>query len=490
MRAPGERFAWIAVALIAFVPVLASAAHHRAFPRLVSGEAFAAFACAGAAARAGADPYASEPLGTCEARLHVIPPNVVEPAPLPPPTLGVFALLSLLPYPLASAVWGALLVASVAAAAVGSCALAPRVPAVAVWTALLPGLLVFDGYYGETPALVAAALVLGAWALRRGSIAGAAAGVTIAALFEPHVGAAAWLALFAGERRARAPLAAVLALLVLGTWVAPGHGELVRYLTVVLPAHARSELPANDQYSLTSLLFAFGVPAGAALAAGALSYALALAAGIALGPAVARRLGAPEFAVLLPAGFVLLGGTFIHGLQMGLAVPLGVVVANATPGPRRALALVTMLVGALPEPATGIVVLGFGAAAAFAAAWGAAAVADSAGGRVLRALACGAAGACAYAGFAALVHAAGRSAASAALPAFPVPAPHELAEIPWTTYVSAVSHPPTAGEFLARGTVWTMLLATFALAASARRAVPTGDSNTPFAGRPVPGGPR
>ena len=82
---------------------------------------FRAFYCAGNAIAQGANPYLTEPLRTCEA--HAGPPAepaflrpVALPAPLPPYALVLFVPLSLLPFGVAAACYGALLVAAMMAA--------------------------------------------------------------------------------------------------------------------------------------------------------------------------------------------------------------------------------------------------------------------------------------------------------------------------------------------------------------------------------------
>jgi hypothetical protein len=473
----------VAVAAIVLVPLLYHVARHRTLPNFSTDEAFVAFRCGGEAVLQRANPYLVEPMRGCEARARVVPPGVVEPAPLPPVTLGFFALFAALPYRVAALLWAAILLASYIVASLGLVRLAPRVPPIAVWLALAPNLVLLNGYYGETPPLVAAALALAGLALRAERPAAAACAVTVATAFEPHVGGAAWLALGLFVPGARLPLALGLGIAGGLSVLAVGPGTTVSYLTAVLPAHAVSELPANDQYSLTSLLFAIGWPARPALAAGLASYALMLGLGCAFAPVLARRMRAPEIVVFLPAAAVLLGGTFVHDLQMSLALPLAVVAAGAPFALRQAqddrlrvaapnglgvrtwLGYVTMLVGAIPAPTTALPELAVGAAAACAVAWSAARVLGSS----MRPLVAGALGAAAYATFAALVRELGR--VPATIPAtFPAAAANALAEPSWRAYVTAVSHPTTPGEFITKLTVEALLVATLALAGGTLKA--------------------
>jgi hypothetical protein len=471
VKRSGFRNLYVAVAAIVLLPLLYHVARHRSLPNFATDEAFVAFRCGGAAVLQRANPYLVEPMRGCEARARVIPAGVVEPAPLPPVTLGFFAIFATLPYRAAALLWAVILLASYAIASLGLVRLAPRVPPLAVWLALAPSLVFLSGYYGETPPLAAAALVLAGLALRAERPAAAACAVTVATAFEPHVAGAAWLALGIGVPRARLPLALGLAIASGLSLLAVGPSTAVSYLTAVLPAHAASELPANDQYSLTSLLFAAGWPAGAALTAGLASYALMLGLGCVLAPGLARRATAPELMVFLPAAAVLLGGTFVHDLQMSLALPLVVIgveaaTAPGTPRFRTWLAYATMLVGAIPAPTTALPGLAVGAAAACAVAFGAV---QTAGRRPARALVAGMLVAAPYAAFAALVHEIGRVPATI-LRAFPAAAANALAEPTWQAYVAAVSHPATPGEFITKLTVEALLIATLGLAATARRA--------------------
>jgi hypothetical protein len=473
MNSSGSRGVWAIVVAIALLPILVNAVHHRELPTLYTGEAYVAYVCGGEAVLERRNPYLVEPIRSCEARFDVIPPGAVEPAPLPPVTLAFFALFAALPKFAAALAWSGILFASYIAACLGLVRLAPRVPPVAIWSALAPSLLVLNPYFGETPPLVAAALVLAGVGLRTQRFGWAAAAVSAAVLFEPHVGAAAWLAMLIFVPRTRLLLVGLGVALAAASVLAVGYATTLSYVTTVLPAHSLSELPANDQYSLTSMLYQIGWPVRAALNAGIASYAIMLLLGCGFAPVFARRLGAPELIVFLPAAAVLFGGTFIHDVQMSLALPLAVVVANEAGPALRPLAYATMLLGAIPEPWTGTVVLGFGAAAAFAVAWGARSLR---GGRA--ALAAGVAALAAYGLFAEAVHKIGARPSQVPL-TFPPSPPGALAEPGWTAYVTAVSHPATAGEFVAKLTVYVLLGAALALVAFARRPeaeVPAGSN--------------
>jgi hypothetical protein len=477
MKSDGFRGAWLAVVLIVALPLLAHVVRHREPLPIYSGEGFAAFYCGGEAVRTRRDPYRTEPLRTCEARTHDIPAHVSEPAPLPPATLAFFALLSALSFREATLVWLALSALAVGVTGLALVRLAPRVAPVAIWTALAPGLVVLNGYYGETPPVVVGALALGGFALARGATRWAVACATIAAAFEPHVGGAAWLSLVLFIPRARAPATlAACAFAALSIFVV-GFGTTVEYLTRVLPAHAVSELPASDQYSLSSMLFALGVPARAATLAGSVSYVVALLCGLAAAPRAARTYRAPEFLAFVPAGAVLIGGAFLHDIQIPIALPLAIATANLGGRAARPLAYLCLLVGSVPQPGSALTFLSFGAAAAFAAAWSLPAVSGETRWYATR-MAFGGAGAVVYAAFAALVHVLGAAATvapgghDAGLSA----APNALAEVGWQAYVTAISGPATPGEWLTKGVVEALSIAVFAILATTWRAGLAGDS--------------
>jgi hypothetical protein len=471
------RSAWLVVAAVIAVSLGAFAVHHHYRTAFYSGEGFAAFYCGGEAIRTHHDPYLVEPLRSCEARANVIPRGVVEPAPLPPIALGFFALLSVLPYGLASLVWGLILLAALVAAGRALVALAPRVPPIAIWTAMLPGLFFFNGYYGEVPGLAFAGLVFAAYGLREGRTLVAVLGATIAVVFEPHVGGAAWLAMLVFVPRARLGLIVLGVVALAGSLAAIGLASAFSYATQVLPQHAASEVAANDQYSLTAILYQAGVPGRGALLAGSISYLAALVLGIVGGGAVARRLGAAEFIVFFPAAAVLCGGTFIHDLQMGLAVPLAVAALNWAPPRYRSLACVGLLVGAVPEPEYSTLMLGLGIAAAFAAAW------TARGERPDTArLVAGAGGAVAYFAVWFVIQKLPGAAPSAAqlhyfATSFPAAPPGDIAEGSWQAYVVAISHPPTPGEQLARLVQYALLFLTYGVAVQARPKASSSQSN-------------
>lgn len=307
---------------------------------------FQAFYCAGSAVRAHADPYRTQPLGSCE-HAHTdrtyaaLPADVVLPAPLPAYDIAGFAVLSLLPFDLAKAVWGALLAAAIALA-LYMAASATRAPFLAVLMALATSLVFPSFAFGEIFALFAA----GAFAAmffaskRKWTAAGLAAA---ASLVEPHLGLPVCLSLFLWAPRARLPLAAgagALVAIAIGTLGLQTNAE---YLLTVLPLHALAEIGSDAQMSLSAVLYASGMTSRMAVAAGTISYVLAMIAGIALAGMLAKRTGERAFLIAAPAAAALYAGSFIHVTEFFAAVPLALLLTRVRARAGLALAALVLL---------------------------------------------------------------------------------------------------------------------------------------------------
>jgi hypothetical protein len=251
---------------------------------------FVAFYCGGHVLAGGHDPYLAEPLRSCEeaafaeSRIQMIP-HLVVPAPFPPYALALFAAFSLVPFRAACVVFLLLAVAAIAA----SIALAyrfTRFHVLAIAASLIVALTVGSVYIGQIVPLVVLALCASAAALSAQRVRLACA-FALCTMIEPHVGLPVLLGLAVLERRARLPVAAGVLALALLSLAAGGLALNIEYAVRVLPAHALSEVSNfGGQYSLTALLYQFGLPAGAAVRAGDLWYLGTIVAGIAL----ARRL--------------------------------------------------------------------------------------------------------------------------------------------------------------------------------------------------------
>ena len=306
-------------AVLALAPSRAFATPTHLFSGL--GGDFNAFYCSGVAVVEHRDPYLVEPLRACEERVQ---PNheragVVTPSPLPGYDLALFAALARLPYGLAKLLWYVTLLGSLGLAAFCLTRLT-GFPAPFVVLALMPvdGLLNLS--FGQVPPIVVAALCLAGYLIERERYV-AAAFAAAATLIEPHIGAPACLAMFLFLPRCRLALAAC-ALILAGIAVSVGgFTQNVAYFTTHLPAQARGELVAADQFSLSAILHLLHLPDRLSLALGTLSYVVMAALGIWLGRYSARALSTKALIVFVPAAAVLFAGTYVHDVQFAAALP-------------------------------------------------------------------------------------------------------------------------------------------------------------------------
>lgn len=288
--------------------------------------------CGGRAANAGADPYALEPIRTCEhefpTRLMVASPNLAFPFTLPGYDLGPIELLARLPIGAASAVFTVLSLLALA----GAIALVARTLDLAWWipAAALTLSVGFTSLpLGQSGAFELLALAATGWALTTGRDRWAAA-FGVLTLLEPHVGAFVVITLAALVPRARAGLAigcAVLLALAL-TWST--LGAQIDYLTVFLPGQASSEVHSSQQYGLTYLLATFGVPDGAALVLGTVWTLAMLVVAVPLARATAT-IGPRAAIAFVPAACAVTLGTYMHATQEALAVPAALLLAAFAP---------------------------------------------------------------------------------------------------------------------------------------------------------------
>lgn len=289
------------------------------------------FTCAGQAILSGADPYRTEPLRTCETLrsggTRFNGSGAVEPAPLPAYALVPFAVLSTLPRRLEHLIFPALLLI----AALLSCLVIAKLTSFS-----FPGLVLIFAptiflniVYGENTLFALAGVALAGFALVRKRYMLAALAVSCS-MVQPHIGLPACVALFlwVAETRRTLILCALTAAVL--SWAAIGVERNIEYFRDVLSGQARAEVFADDQYSLTRMLFWLGFTPGSAIRLGMISYGAMAIVGIWLSKKLADVLKAPEFAALLPPTAVLLGGTFVHDVQMSLALPCAIVLAYHT----------------------------------------------------------------------------------------------------------------------------------------------------------------
>ena len=323
MTARPQRLASLAAYLIAplLLAVMIAVSGTRSETYLMGD--FRAFYCAGRAVAQGANPYLTEPLRTCEATAG--PPSepaflrsVALPAPLPPYALLLFVPFALIPFPLAAACYGALLVASMTLAV----ALLQRVTGVSGIVLNLvfgPITATVTFFVGQPVPLVLAALAGAALLLRRGWWTGASACVMLATI-EPHVALAAVAGVAIAYPRTRLPMIACGAALAVAGSAGIGWPATLAYVRDVVPAHALANV-YEWQFSLTSILTSVGVNAEAAIRAGELMFAAMAALGVAVALRLRRATGDAAVMVIVPPAFALFGGVHVHFQQLAVAFP-------------------------------------------------------------------------------------------------------------------------------------------------------------------------
>lgn len=313
---------------------------------------FRAFYCAGAVALSGGNPYFEQPLHTCE--LATMGPHLASawrgvaiPAPLPGYAIAFFALFSLLPFPVAAALWVFVLVASVAAAGLALSRLTRFSPIVLI-CALALSLFGTSLMLGQVVPLVAGSLCIAALCAERGRWNAAAAAAAVSTI-EPHIGVPVCLTLAIFAPRTRPVLVTAAAVLGISSIAAIGLHANVEYVRSVLPAHTISEIASDEQYSLSVVLQALGAGFASAAAIGAASYLLMAAVGVLLARAAALRLRSAAFLVLVPPAVAVFGGAFVHLTQMAVAVPAALLLADRSRAARPYAAAALVLL-AIPWP--------------------------------------------------------------------------------------------------------------------------------------------
>ena len=284
---------------------------------------FRAFYCAGKVVAQRANPYLTEPLRSCEATAG--PPAeptflrpVALPAPLPPYALLLFVPFAQLPFPLAAACYGALLIASMVLA-VAWFARVTGASSIVLNLAFAPIAATVTWYVGQPVPLVFAALA-GAALLVRGGRWTAAAACAMFASIEPHVALAAIAGMLVAFPRVRLPMLACGAALAAASVAAVGLPTSIAYVRDVVPAHALANV-YEWQFSLTSILTSLGVGAPVAIRAGELMFAAMSAGGIAVALRLRRLTGDAAVMVIVPPAFALFGGVHVHFQQLAVAFP-------------------------------------------------------------------------------------------------------------------------------------------------------------------------
>jgi hypothetical protein len=288
---------------------------------------FEAFYCGGRVLASGANPYLQEPLHACESRVHWAPlqSDLVVPLPQPPVVIAAFVPFGVLPYAAARLAWTTLACALLAAS-VYLLRKLYGVPAAAGGLAvLLSGILSLT--LGQVVPGALFGVMLAAYGLRKRNVVALAAGLALLTS-QPAVLLSVVLACVVfgtGGVRITALLvcaaAAGLSLAVAGVqtnWA---------YVDQILPLHAYAELTNDTQLSLAGMLAQWGVGARTALLAGTISFVAALALGVIVARALAKRFDDDSMLALVPPAFSIFLGTFVHLQLYLLAVPLAAVLA-------------------------------------------------------------------------------------------------------------------------------------------------------------------
>jgi hypothetical protein len=175
---------------------------------------------------------------------------------------------------------------------------------------------------GEMVPVCIAALLFAALCAQRGRLELSAVAIAVA-MVEPQIALPAAIA-FIVRYTAFRPIGILVlagALFAMGSLVAGGLWTNLQYLTSVIPAHALAEVSRDNQYSLSTILSALGLADGPAVAAGTISYAVMLVAGVYLALRLANRYYEPGFVVLVPPAVTLAGGSFVHTVEFAAAIP-------------------------------------------------------------------------------------------------------------------------------------------------------------------------
>lgn len=321
----------ILIALAAFAGSSANVAHGR----FAMGD-LKAFYCSGAALLRREDPYATAPMARCESvgapvPLFVTKNDEVLPAPLPGYAVAAFVPLALLPFPVASLVWLALLCAALGAAILLFSRIGVARPDVLV-VSLAIGTVAICFPVGELPPIALFGIALAAWAACEKRFALFGLGVALT-FFEPQIGLAVFVASIALGKRYALPAIAAAATLGVVSVAAVGVAGDLEYFRVVLRAHLISELPSVLQYSLSWILYRVGVAPGPALMIGRISWIAML--GVTYWFARSRFARAtPHVAFLAAPAFAVVGGPFLHLDHIALAIPAALWLATNAREPR------------------------------------------------------------------------------------------------------------------------------------------------------------
>jgi hypothetical protein len=316
---------------------------------------FSDFYCAGSVLDGGADPYAYEPLHSCEhrvassdtfrGRLFAANPALAVPAPQPPFDFLPYMALARVPFPTARVLAALAIVAAVAVAMLGLAALG--VP----WPIAIAALIFSTAYAslntGQIVPFSLVSLVICGVALARGGYTAAGVFAVLTAI-EPAVGIPVIAATAIFVPRTRIAIAIGLAALATLSVALVGWSVLLRYVAEVIPAHSLTELHFPFQYSAAYVAAHFGASPPLARLAGTASYLVLVALGLIVGRKAAASLRRPELIAFVPALCAVTGGIFVHGEELCFAIPAAAIVAISTTGRARSVAAVALCVLSIP----------------------------------------------------------------------------------------------------------------------------------------------
>lgn len=316
-------------------------------PMRLIGYDFQAFWCGGKALLQHANPYANEPLHTCESTtspaFFARYPQVTIPVPLPAYAIALFTPFALLPFVLSRAIWWILLIVSAFAIgrAISKISGMPPIAATAASALAVLGPSILQGALSPIPI---ALTVFAALALQRKQWNRAAVLLGFA-MIEPHMVLPACAAVFLFVPQMRVRLLAAGACAAAVMLAAVGPQVALSYFTTILPVHAAAEVNNLGQDSLTALLYHLGVRPELALRLGSLQYGLLAIAGFFAARRLYKKTADLSWLILLPAAFAVIGGEFIHLDEVAMVVPLACLIVMRRPS---TLAIVVLVLLAIP----------------------------------------------------------------------------------------------------------------------------------------------
>ncbi|MGB8518714.1 MAG: glycosyltransferase 87 family protein, partial [Candidatus Tumulicola sp.] len=290
---------------------------------------FADFYCAGQALDARRDPYAYEPLHTCEHRfgsasVFRTDPALAIPAPQPPYDFPAFMLLARLDFAQARALAAAAIVLATLLAMLALARTNVPLDVAAIVLALPAGYVELNAGQIVPFALLFLTLAGAALVHRRDAIAGVCAALTA---IEPHLGLPVILAALLFVPRARIATVVTLACLAGIAFVTAGPTLMFEYVQRVVPLQAAAEVHFPYQYSLTYALAAAGVSDGVARTFGIASFLALIAIGLWFATRLSRTLDRRELLVFFPAAAAVMAGAYVHVVELCFAIPAATVMA-------------------------------------------------------------------------------------------------------------------------------------------------------------------